>query len=307
MLSNCPICKSTNIIKLRKYKSTTSILKSIYLFNCNNCKLVFANPMPSIDIWNQYNTNYFNLAHPGISNNTPAINFFKGIAVIRMKFILNYLNLNSIKLDSILEIGPGVGYLAEKWLKFFPNINYSVVETDTSCHYSLKKLGVNVFNEIEQLPESSTFDLVIHSHVLEHVINPVEFLRLNTKHLKQGGVLFIDVPCNDWKFKEFDEPHLLFFDKFPMLHLLNNMLNHKNIEISYHGNEISRIIKKHNLNLIKKISIKLRLNILFKILKWLLFFDNKYLTLKEYLMIYDFKPHMTNEKESWWLRSVSIK
>jgi SAM-dependent methyltransferase len=263
--------------------------------------------MPNIEIWNQYNSDYFNVAHGGISNNRNTINFFKGMATVRMKYILDYLNLNSITFDSILEIGPGVGYLAEKWLKFSPNIKYSVVETDSSCHTALKKLGVNVFIDIEQIPESSIFDLVIHSHVLEHVIKPVEFLELNIKHLRRGGVLFIDVPCNDWKFKEIDEPHLLFFDKIPMFHLLKNILNHKNIEISYHGNEISKIIKMQNFSLSKKIAIKLRLNILFKIFNWFLFFDNKYLTLNEYLMIYDFKPHFTNEKESWWLRSVSIK
>ena len=85
------------------------------------------------------------------------------------------------------------------------------------------------------------------------------------------------------------------------------MLNHKNIQISYHGNEISNIIKNYNFSFSKKIAIKLRLNIMFKFLNWLLFFDNKYITLKEYFMIYDYKPHFTNKKESWWLRSVSIK
>jgi SAM-dependent methyltransferase len=307
MPSYCPICQSANTIKLREYKSTSSILKSINLTSCNNCFLVFANPMPEIDIWNQYNSDYFNVAHGGITNDTNTINFFKGMAAVRMNYILNYLILNSIVLNSILEIGPGVGYLAEKWLKFFPNIKYSVVETDSSCHSALKKLGVNVFKDIKQIPESSIFDLVIHSHVLEHVIKPVDFLELNIKYLGRGGVLFIDVPCNDWKFKEIDEPHLLFFDKIPMFHLLNNILKHKNIQISYHGNEISKIIKMQNFSLSKKIAIKLRLNILFKIFNWFLFFDNKYLTLNEYLMIYDFKPHFTNEKESWWLRSVSIK
>ena len=164
-----------------------------------------------------------------------------------MKYILNYCKLNSIELNSILEIGPGVGHLAGKWLEFFPKLNYTVVETDKSCYLSLEKLRVSILNDIEQIRESSIFDLVIHSHVLEHVINPVEFLEANTKYLRKGGVLFIDVPCNDWKFKELDELHLLFFDKTPMLNLLNKMLNHKNIQISYHGNSIRKIIKKISL------------------------------------------------------------
>ena len=307
MKAICPICDSNNIIFIRNYNSQSKIFNTVNLTKCNNCFLVFANPMPDIEIWNQYNSDYFNVAHGGISINKNTINFFKGMATVRMKYILDYLNLNSITFNSILEIGPGVGYLAEKWLKFFPNLKYSVVETDSSCHIPLKKLGVNVFNDIEQIPKSSTFDLVIHSHVLEHVIKPIDFLEVNIKYLKRGGVLYIDVPCNDWKFKEIDEPHLLFFDKIPMFNLLNNKLKHTNIQISYHGNEISKIIKMNNFSLCKKIAIKLRLYIFFKILNWLLFFDNKYLTLQEYLMIFDFKPYLTNEKESWWLRSLSIK
>jgi SAM-dependent methyltransferase len=305
MKNLCPICDSNKTSFIRKYNSQSKIFNTLNLTKCNNCFLVFTNPMPEIDIWNKYNSDYFNVAHGGITNNINTINFFKGIAVVRMKYILNYLNKNSIILNSILEIGPGVGYLAEKWLKFFPNLKYSVVETDTSCHSSLNKIGINVYNNIEDVPETSIFDLVIHSHVLEHVINPVEFLKNNTFFLRHGGVLFIDVPCNDWKFKELDEPHLLFFDKKPMLYLLNEQLNHRNIQISYHGNEINNIFKKLNFRFLHKITFIFKK--VFKIVNWVILDDKKYLTFNEYLMIYDFKPHITNQKESWWLRSISTK
>ena len=306
-MTTCPICSNNHKISLREYISNSNVLSNIELTRCKNCELVFANPMPAQDAWNQYNSDYFNVAHGGIAIDLDAINFFKGMAVVRMKYILNYCKLNSIELNSILEIGPGVGHLAGKWLEFFPELNYNVVETDKSCHSSLKKLGVNVLNNIENIPESSSFDLVIHSHVLEHVINPVEFLEANTRYLRKGGVLFIDVPCSDWKFKELDEPHLLFFDKAPMLYLLNNMLNHKNIQISYHGNTIRKILQKNNFNLFSRIVNKFRLDKLYKRLNWVFYKDKKFLTISEYLMIFDLKPYVTNEKESWWLRSISIK
>ena len=307
MIKSCPLCQSDVNISLRKYNSTSQILSNTELTKCGQCELVFANPMPTQDAWTLYNSDYFNVAHGGIAIDLDAINFFKGMAVVRMKYILNYCKLNSIELNSILEIGPGVGHLAGKWIEFFPKISYTVVETDKSCHSSLKKLGVNVLNNIENIHESSSFDLVIHSHVLEHVINPVEFLEANTRYLRKGGVLFIDVPCNDWKFKELDEPHLLFFDKTTMLFLLNKMLNHKNIQISYHGNTIRKILQKNNFNLFRRIVNKFRLDKLYKRLNWVFFKDKKFLTISEYLMIFDLKPYLTNKKESWWLRSISIK
>ena len=306
-MTSCPICSSNHKILLRKYKSNSPVLCNIELTRCKNCELVFANPMPTQDAWTLYNSDYFNVAHGGIAIDLSAINFFRGMAVVRMKYILNYINSNSIPLNSILEIGPGVGHLAGKWLEFFPNLNYTVVETDKSCHSSLNKLGVNVLNDIELIPDSSSFDLVIHSQVLEHVINPVEFLEANTKYLRKGGVLFIDVPCNDWKFKELDEPHLLFFDKTPMLNLLNRKLNHKNIQISYHGNTIRKILEKNKFTLFTRIVNKFRLDKLYKRLNWAFYKDKKFLTISEYLMIFDFKPYVTYEKESWWLRSISTK
>lgn len=307
MLNLCPICNSSNLSIIRPYKSNSSIFRLTKLTKCNSCALTFANPMPSRDIWDKYNSDYFNVAHGGIVTDYNTINFFKGIAAIRMIFIIKYLHLYSVKVNSILEIGPGVGYLAEKWLKFHPGIEYSVVETDKSCHKSLDKLGVKVYKNIDEISQLSNFDLVIHSHVLEHVCSPIDFLKTNTNNLKSGGVLFIDVPCNDWKFKEQDEPHLLFFDKASMFYLLNNKLNHRDIQISYHGKDIENILKTTKINFFRKLSKKLYLNYLVIIISWLFFKDKSYLTLKEFVMIYDYKPHCINRKESWWLRSISIK
>ena len=92
----CPICNSNKLSLIRNYHSKSIIFSSVKLTKCNNCFLVFANPMPEIETWNQYNADYFNVAHGGITKNINTINFFKGIAAVRMKYILNYLKLNSI-------------------------------------------------------------------------------------------------------------------------------------------------------------------------------------------------------------------
>jgi len=90
-----------------------------------------------------------------------------------------------------------------------------------------------------------------------------------------------------------------------MFYLLNEQLNHRNIQISYHGNEINNILKKSNFRFLRKITFKFKM--VFKIVSWVILDDKKYLTFNEYLMISDFKPQMTNKSESWWLRSISIK
>jgi len=46
-------------------------------------------------------------------------------------------------------------------------------------------------------PQDGSFDLVILSHVLEHVINPLGVLRQLAESLREGGVLFVSVPRLD--------------------------------------------------------------------------------------------------------------
>ena len=77
-------------------------------------------------------------------------------------------------------------------------------------------------------------DFVILSHVLEHVTEPILFLRSFADKMKKGGHLFIEVPCMDWKHKTLDEPHLLFFDKKPMEVLLEQ-LKLTQLNIAYYG------------------------------------------------------------------------
>jgi SAM-dependent methyltransferase len=75
-------------------------------------------------------------------------------------------------------------------------------------------------------------DLVVMSHVLEHISDPIKFIQIATSGLRQGGALFIEVPCRDWEHKDLDEPHILFFDKRP-LQLLLQRAGFNDIEVSY--------------------------------------------------------------------------
>ena len=47
---------------------------------------------------------------------------------------------------------------------------------------------------LESLRNGEKFDLVILSHVLEHVVNPVAFLKKIRSHLADEGLLYIEVP-----------------------------------------------------------------------------------------------------------------
>ena len=59
--------------------------------------------------------------------------------------------------------------------------------------YGRAMLGLDLFSDIDQLPDSS-FDVIYSAHVLEHIPNPaVSFLQFQ-RLLKPGGTLFVFVP-----------------------------------------------------------------------------------------------------------------
>ena len=240
--NECLVCKSKNLDVISPLKGKHIIYSKLYLTRCNSCKLVFANPMTNEEKLIEYNSSYFNTAHGDFKVTPNAVSFFRGISKIRLNHLTKFLNKNKIQCSKVLEIGPGPGYFAESWLELNPKTKYFAFETDSSCHDSLIEKGVKLIN----LDENFKVDLIVISHVLEHVSDPTIFLNTVTRNLNKGGVLFIEVPCYDYLHKELHEPHLLFFDKSPMKFLLEK-IHFKNIKVSYHGEEISKLMKKSKL------------------------------------------------------------
>jgi 2-polyprenyl-3-methyl-5-hydroxy-6-metoxy-1,4-benzoquinol methylase len=143
--------------------------------------------------------------------------FHSAINLVRVLHVEAFQKAHNITVRNVLEIGPGSGQFADKWLSRHKETqSYFGIESDPSCHEKLTAIGVTVSADPGTLRADQRFDLVVISHVLEHTIDPVKFLTGCTQLLSPGGILFIEVPCKDYEHKEMDEPHLLFFDKEPM-------------------------------------------------------------------------------------------
>lgn len=202
--------------------------------------MVFAHPMPSDSALAEFNASYFSCAHGGKPKSRTAAAFFSGIARLRIAYLEPYLTTHQITVSRVLELGPGPGFFARTWLDRHPTNLFKAIETDSSCHASLKEIGVRLVDRMENQATEEPFDLIVMSHVLEHVSHPIQFISVATQNLRKGGVLFIEVPCQDWQHKRIDEPHLLFFDKEPMKRLLENQ-GFGEIKVSYHGQKIAHL------------------------------------------------------------------
>lgn len=303
LLMICPICRSINCSIIGPYRARHQIFRLLQKIVCDSCGLVFINPLPDQLALQAFNEDYFLQAHGDESSHPSAINFASGLAKIRLNHVKKITQLYDLPISRVLEFGPGSGFFAKYFLEQNQGASYFAVETDVSCHSGLKSLGVEVIdsNDLDNLEGS--IDLVVMSHVLEHVSNPNAFIGFAHQTLRKGGFIFIEVPCMDFLHKDFDEPHLLFFDKKSLKTLLENV-NFKLITTSYHGVPLNNLMVK------SKFIKLLRLVFLGFKRRYLHFlnrdnFDG--LTGDELKATFKFYPAKTQLEKSWWLRAVAFK
>jgi len=307
MIEPCPVCGSANAEVRGSYRGTHPTFTGLKRAHCSLCGMVFATPMPFEGVLKDYNVSYFASAHGGQPRNALATAFFSGIARLRLAHIERYLNSRNIAVSTLLEFGPGTGFFARNWLARYPQTAYKACETDTSCHASLQEMGVHLVVASALVEEASPIDLVLMSHVLEHVSNPIEFLKNATGNLRKDGALFIEAPCRDWEHKPIDEPHLLFFDKGPMQHLLRH-LGFEDIQVSYHGQEIERLrsasMWRSKLMALRSKLITLGLVAPFARIRPGMEALNDPI---ERAAAAPFQAHRETQKPAWWLRAIARK
>ena len=101
----------------------------------------------------------------------------------------------------ILDIGSGShsSSITKKW---WPNCHYTGVDKDVN--YDNTPADIQAMDEFIQLDLTSlnfddipndTYDIIIMSHVIEHLHNGDEVLPLLCKKLKTGGLFYVEFPC----------------------------------------------------------------------------------------------------------------
>ena len=240
--SPCLVCTKRELRRVRRYRTSTrhgrAIFGGAWLHECSQCGLVQAVPRPGPQVLaDYYALDYRRGGYAGSDvadiNQFPKDNLFyfnRGQSVA--EFLLPHLQKENPK---ILDVGAGYGHTLYALTQRYPYSTSLAIEFSEMCVRHLRSLGVQVLTQPveEVLPQMERgLDLIVLSHVLEHLLDPHTILRLIHASLAPGGVLYIEVPNipveslllypdHVWA-PRFDEPHITFFSVSTLRNLLES-------------------------------------------------------------------------------------
>jgi len=188
---DCLVCKDSDL-ELLSEKDRYGLYHPVVI--CKNCGLIQQNPRMNQKSYNYFYESEYRRLYGG--ENMPTNEFFAD-QYDRGKSIYIYLKDNlSIDLTNlkILEIGTGAGGI----LQYFKEKDNEIFGIDLDSEYI--KFGKNKYNlnlkvgTLNDVTIPWIPDIIIYSHVFEHLLNPVEELIRLKSLISENSYLYIEVP-----------------------------------------------------------------------------------------------------------------
>lgn len=229
---DCVFCNGNNFEKISDKVRDSLDYK---VLKCKNCGLTQLSPMPTAKedekFYNQ-NRQAKNIKLPTDLKIIERNSFAD--TKRRVDMVSDYLR----KKQSLLDIASGYGL----FLKEMEKLGYKVTgievseerRKDSSKVTKAKILNINLLNDDSAL---GNFDVITMFHVLEHIKDPVLFLKTAKKHLNKNGKLIIEVPNSDDLLLRVSEGYRDFYWQRAHLLYLNR-------------NSLKKIVKKVGLSVV---------------------------------------------------------
>lgn len=221
---NCPCCRNQNLETVNKYhyynqiskrtipaKNTFGanfldirrrklfdvwfsnkkeiVLTSIY---CKACGFKCYSPRPNeTDLQAKYQYLSEREKTGALANPTPrALRLDHQREVFLGKVIAKH---HDLRFQKVLDVGGGDGRLLKPFIK--EKCDCFIVDFNPKPLPQIHRLG----STIDDIQTKDLFDIIICSHVLEHVTEPGKLLQDIRSHLSNDGVVYIEVPIQIWE------------------------------------------------------------------------------------------------------------
>ncbi len=208
----CPLCNASAVIY---YKSLKDLLFGVpgcwNLVRCTNpkCELVWLVPKPKKEEIKNFYVNYYTHGiekKSSLSFGNLTEKYIYKLSKILYSLLRRVLFINverknlefmylKRKKGKVLEVGCGNGERLFKLKKMGWDVEGTEID-DKAIKIAEEKYGIKAYSgDIRDLKlKEGDYDAVIMNHVIEHIYEPVDFLKRCKDLLKKGGQLIITTP-----------------------------------------------------------------------------------------------------------------
>jgi SAM-dependent methyltransferase len=187
---------------------------------CEDCDLMFLNPQPSDEELAKIYTSEYFLGHDSEEGRRNVSELKRATA---RQYLAELTRYNGAPAGRLLEIGCGEGdFLCEAEAAGYDVLGVEYAAPACATANSRLQRGRVQQGELAdaKLPDAH-FDVCVLNDVIEHVRDPLAFLREIRRVLRPSGALFIATPCLDswsarWmkeRWMEWKPEHLTYFNK----------------------------------------------------------------------------------------------
>ena len=184
----CSVCRGTATAHLRCESDTLS--------RCNTCRLIFLNAARDTQkIFSYYQDEFYDAQGERFNMFVERLVLF--FRYVRYRKIIAAARQRNLHAGKILDVGFSRGYVLQMlkrkgWKSYGINVSHNVV-----AH--AKSQGLTAIEG--ELPKVTfpyaSFDVITFWHVLEHVPEPDQYVKMCSRIIKPKGFMIIEVPNSD--------------------------------------------------------------------------------------------------------------
>lgn len=192
----CPLCKSNKNELLFTNSRGNKYLEN---YVCENCGFVYTYPrISNEEVKRLYSEGVF--SKEARKYNKPDLNKFiqtESWALERLHLLEQKLPTFFTSAKSCLEIGCGAGSFS--WLLKSRGHIVKAIEPDTVfVNSAIERYKIDVETLLfDNFNNAQSFDLICNFHVIEHVLDPRQFVKDIYKRLNSNGIIYIECPTID--------------------------------------------------------------------------------------------------------------
>ncbi len=161
---------------------------------CGECSTLFQSPRPPIAAFEAF-------YRESESSRYWAEVFFPAVAEIRrdkifrprVERLAGLCAERGINVERLVDVGAGYGIFLDEWRRLFPQVQALAVEPSASLSDACRSKGFAVVEDIVEnvVDHGNSADLVTCFEVLEHVYDPMGFVRVLKGLARPGGYVFV--------------------------------------------------------------------------------------------------------------------